>query len=175
MAEPKNDAPVELPHRPFRLMDLPPELRLNIYEYALATPVCLDHQLQLKWNEDHKCSSMQADRIEAFPPLLQACRQIRLEAEQLWYATARFDYGASKMRQLKAIVGKGNTDKIRYSRLVGPWAFRVNAWGWISLMFATLQAKGYSGVLEAHVTEPGARGVVFAISAQTAYSYYEEV
>ncbi|KAK4494813.1 hypothetical protein PRZ48_014169 [Zasmidium cellare] len=186
---------MEAPKAHFRLLDLPPEIRLHIYEYTLSAPVCLDHQLQCMWDRNHHCESktkvkieytgkaksaakgngMRVSRTTIFPPLLHTSQQLRREAAPVWYSLARFDYGQSAtLAQLRALAGEENAAKIRSCRLVGPWATRSSAWNWLEVEYPILQAQGYSGVLEAHVTEPGGRGVVFALSATTSYSYYEE-
>lgn len=56
-------------------MGIPAELRNRIYEYALSEPTPIEVTGDLKQ-----------------PPLLSACRLIRAEAKQLWYAINGFEF-----------------------------------------------------------------------------------
>ncbi|KAK4494815.1 hypothetical protein PRZ48_014171 [Zasmidium cellare] len=69
----------------FRLMDLPPEIRNEIYIHALTTnhPICLSPILHCGWHH----SNPQRFKV---PPLLRTNRQIRSETAGLFYANTTF-------------------------------------------------------------------------------------
>ncbi|RMY78732.1 hypothetical protein D0863_00526 [Hortaea werneckii] len=64
-----------------KLLDLPPELRNNIYTYALAT----DDLIQIP-----------ASGKPTRPPLLQVCQQITADATLLYYSCNKFNISAGK-------------------------------------------------------------------------------
>ncbi|KAK5111966.1 hypothetical protein LTR85_011713 [Meristemomyces frigidus] len=61
------------PEKPFRLLDLPPELRSNIYELALL-----------------QTSKIQVNRKLRIPTLLQSSHQVREEASGIYYKQNEF-------------------------------------------------------------------------------------
>lgn len=66
------------------LLTLPGELRNLIYGYVLEEDIhfCVHHML-------HECFVRNQLKL---PPLLQVCRQIRIEATSIWFSEAIFQY-----------------------------------------------------------------------------------
>lgn len=75
------------PQHPFRFLDLPAEIRLNVYSYAI--PQCVNAKVLII--RDHEVFVLRSNHDEEnVPAVMRACRAMYLEALPVFYDHVRF-------------------------------------------------------------------------------------
>jgi hypothetical protein len=77
---PKN----KTPSTPSKLLDLPPELRNRIFRYALIS----DEPIEVQFHSTRRSSRR---RFTIIPGLINACKQLRLETQRIFFANNEFE------------------------------------------------------------------------------------